>query len=195
MNKFIFSKTHNLKPLEIVKKAGALFPEAKNVLDVGSGTGRNAVFLACNSHSVEATDVSRETIDNLNMFAKEKGIALNAHVANINDATLDFYKYNMVLFTFIMHYLSKSRGEEILRIAKEQARTGTVHVIAAITTKGDFFKKGQNKFYLAPGELKDIYLQDGWKVKKYFEEYRLMSMKKEDGTPMKNLTAFLIAQK
>jgi cyclopropane fatty-acyl-phospholipid synthase-like methyltransferase len=48
-------------------------------LDLGSGDGRNALFLAENDFDVTTTDISRVGLRKLTHFAQEKGLADRVH--------------------------------------------------------------------------------------------------------------------
>jgi len=197
MPSFTFTEDKILEPIEIVKALFDINPTPSDVLDLGIGTGRNGVFLAQKGYRVHGVDLSKQTIDGLNDFAKKTNIPLTASVMDISDTFPDFSKYTVVLFTFIMHYLSKERGNILLRNAMEETPIGGMHVHATITTEGDFYvmpPKDRN-FYLKPGELEKIYIGAGWTVEKYFEEIRPMKAKKPDGSSMKNKVSFLIAKK
>jgi len=194
---FIFSKNKNIKPLPIIEEIPPLLPKGAKVLDIGTGTGKNALYLAARGFDVDALDSSEETINELQKYIKDTGLSLQASLVDLSQTTPDFYQYNALLFTFIMHYLFKDRGEEVLRTARDNSPSGAIHALAVITTEGDFYRKeGQErKFYVKPGELKETYEKEGWSIISSFEQVRSMQIKNEDGSPMENLVSFLLAQK
>ncbi|MDO8572495.1 MAG: methyltransferase domain-containing protein [bacterium] len=196
MNTFLHSQNPNIKPLEFIEKVLS-FCDTGNALDLGAGTGRNAIFLAKKGFKVVALDLSGQSVDELTQYSAREGLSLKTFVYNLATNTPDFSNYNIILFTFILHYISKERGEELIATAQKQANTGTIHALAVITTEGDFFAKETQKknFYLEPGNLAKKYEKEGWTVLSSFEENRAMAIKNADGTQMKNLVSFLIARK
>jgi SAM-dependent methyltransferase len=61
-------------PSEILKRYVGTFPEGR-ALDVATGTGRNAVFLAERGYEVDAVDRSREGLRIARENARERGVA------------------------------------------------------------------------------------------------------------------------
>ncbi len=88
--------------------------ERRNVLDIGAATGRNAIFLASRGYNVIAVDSSKQAVDELNEYAKKENLPLSALVSDINYAGVDYSKNDIVLFLFIMHYLSREKGQQLL---------------------------------------------------------------------------------
>src|SRR3989338_9009989 len=117
---FSHSKALNSKPLEFIKKV-LEFCNTGNVLDLGVGTGRNAIFLAKNGFKVDAIDVSPKYVDELTQYSIVENLPLKISIYDLAANTPDFSSYNIILFTFILHYLSKERGTELIDIAQKNA--------------------------------------------------------------------------
>jgi len=80
--KYSSSEPHNL----LVKLAAKLSPA--KALDLACGTGRNAIFLADNGWIITAADNSSIGIEIARQRAKEKGVQVDFHVADLERASL-----------------------------------------------------------------------------------------------------------
>jgi SAM-dependent methyltransferase len=70
--------------VEFVEVARARFPGAERALDIGTGTGRNAIFLAEQGFHVSAMDYSQPQIEALRAFARERPeLSIQAEVADV----------------------------------------------------------------------------------------------------------------
>lgn len=165
------------------------------VLDVGAGQGRNALFLAKRGFNVTASDISEIGLEQLKEQAQEEGVEIATKLASIDDIDQELEQYDVILINFTLHHLKESHARKIIDMYKEETKPGALHVISTFTSQGDFYEMPQNKemFYSEPGELKTLYKD--WEIIEYREEVRKTNATREDGTPMENLTALLIAKK
>lgn len=197
MDKFTFLTQENMEPLKIVVEGASYIQEPVKVLDFGIGSGRNSIFLAKRGLEVDGCDVSEKGIEELREVVEKEKLPMSLRVMDFAQEIPPFDQYGFVVATFILHYFVHSRGEEMLHHMTADASAGAIHVLAAMTTEGDFFQnpKYSNNYYPKPGELKKIYEEAGWSIKSYTEKIRQAGQRRPDGTPMENLTAFLIAVK
>ncbi len=86
-------------PNPFLKRVLRLLPGGK-ALDVASGEGRNAVFLAEQGHKVEAVDISRIALSRARRLAKARGVRIRTALADLAsypiapgvfDLIIDFY--------------------------------------------------------------------------------------------------------
>lgn len=83
--------------IDFVATVRAVCPEAKRALDIGSGAGRNSIYLAEQGYAVEAIDYCGPTVDALAAFARTRpDLQLNAVKGSVTqpwpwpDASADF---------------------------------------------------------------------------------------------------------
>lgn len=184
-------------PLEFVPKLLEVEGARGPVLDVGVGSGRNAIWLAKQGFTVKSYDVDAEAVAEVNEFAKEQGLPISAMVADITDRAIYEQEYGVLLFTLVLHFLPREKAQELLRGVVGTAPIGAVHMLAVITDQGDFatLPKAKENFYPSSEEVRSFYEQAGWDIM-YFEVAEgVMRAKREDGMPMKNRIAFVIARK
>lgn len=119
-------------------------------LDLASGAGRNALYLADNGWNVTAVDASEVAIRIATMRAREMGVTLDAQVVNLERDELPFEAESFDLIANFF-YLQRSLFPQI----QGWLRRGGIFV-AAIHMEDD--REGihpmKPDYLLAPGELK-----------------------------------------
>src|SRR4030065_2991222 len=66
-----------------LKKHIPLLPRGK-ALDIATGEGRNAIFLAQNGFEVDAVDISEKGLKKAQKFAGEKGVNINTFLVDLD---------------------------------------------------------------------------------------------------------------
>lgn len=163
------------------------------VLELGAGQGRNSLYLTRHGLKVEAKDISAMGLEKLEKIAKGDNLNIQTRKA---DAREDFQQiYDAIVSTYMLHHLSKSEALEIISKMKEHTRTGGYNAVTVFTKEGDFFNKNPatDKFYPGLGEMKDVYAD--WEILEYKESNTRAWAKKEDGSPMFNIAAKILARK
>ncbi len=87
----------------IVELAGKGELEPGRVLDVGCGTGENAIFLAGNGYSVTGVDAAPIAIDAARAKAKERKITVDFRVSNALKLDLDQAKFDNATDSGLFH--------------------------------------------------------------------------------------------
>ena len=76
------------------------------VLDIATGKGRNAVFLAERGFVVDAVDISEVALQEARKQAEEKGLTISFRKADLDNIELPEAAYDMVLnFNFLLRSL------------------------------------------------------------------------------------------
>ena len=113
---------------EIVELVRAGELNKSNTLDVGCGTGENALFLAENGFSVIAVDLSTRAITTANEKARERSVKVDFRVANV--LSLDFKNgsFGSVIDSGLFHTFN---DRDRIRFARELGRV--------LATNGRYF--------------------------------------------------------
>jgi tellurite methyltransferase len=186
-----------VNPHPIVSELVPLCPAGARVLDVGAGTGRNAIFLARSGFAVDAVDSSAADVAAINDVAGADSLPLQAAVRDLNVAIPDGHGYGVVVCTLVLHLLTPARANALLASLRGSASPGTLHAIAAITSEGDFvhdFAPGE-RYYPTPGLVAREYEEAGWELHVALDEEMPMKQKNPDGTRRVNTVSLLIASK
>lgn len=134
-----------------------LFPRG-NVLDLGMGEGRNAIFLAEKGFAVEGVDLSKTAVDRCIKLAKERNVFVNAHVGDLRDFKIGEAKYALIVAAGAsLNFLRKDEIEELVKKMKKGVQKGGFIFISVVSTDDPFCKKlrGQqvpvekNTFYVS----------------------------------------------
>lgn len=103
--------------------------ERSEVLDVGCGQGRDALFIARLGHFVTAIDLSPSGISDLKRDAATEGLAILAEVADIRE-----YKsrkhFDVIVIDRTLHMLASDERSAVLGNLLELSKHGT-HVLIA----------------------------------------------------------------
>lgn len=88
-------------PADLLERYIDTFPDGR-ALDVATGTGRNAVFLAERGYEVDAVDQSREGLEITSENARERGVAdrVNTIQADLTEYAFPTDAYNVVTISF-----------------------------------------------------------------------------------------------
>ena len=140
----------------LVKFASAGAPG--RALDVACGPGRHAIFLAERGWQVTAVDASRVAIELMNAKARERGLKIDARVADLErgEFVTEPNAYDLIC---VCYYLQRDLFPQI----RAGVRVGGL-VIAAIHMVDDApdIKPMNPAFLLQPGELRAEF--QGWEI-------------------------------
>ncbi len=128
-------------------------------LDLASGAGRNALWLAEHSWTVTAVDAAEAAIEILRGRAMARGVAVDARVADLEQGEFDIGISSWDLIA-ICYYLQRN----LLAPAKQGVVPGGILlVIVHITDPGE----EPTTHRLRPGELKNYFA--GWEILHSYE--------------------------
>jgi SAM-dependent methyltransferase len=91
----------------VMSAAGAWLEESREVLDLGVGEGRNAVYLAQQGHTVTAVDYSAQGLRKTRRLADEKDVPVETIEADVREWTPE-RDWDAIVVTFL-HLLPDER--------------------------------------------------------------------------------------
>lgn len=137
--------------------------EPGRALDVACGAGRHAVWLAERGWQVTAVDYSRVAIETLRRQALDRGLTIDARVADLErgEFAIEPSIYDLIVVT---NYLQR----DLFPAIKSGVREGGVVIAAIAMIDDDPAVKPMNPaFLLNPGELRLEF--DGWELLRDYE--------------------------
>lgn len=141
----------------VVRTAEKLAPG--KALDLASGTGRNAIWLAEHHWWVTAVDGAAAAIDILNQRAAERGLKIRTQIADLErlDFPIGTESWDLIL---VCYYLQR----DLFPAVREGLRPGGI-AIAIV----HLIEPGEETSYkrAAPGELRGFFA--GWEILHYYE--------------------------
>ena len=155
---FAFGKEAN----PFLKRHIALLPKGK-ALDIATGEGRNAIFLAQNGFDVEAVDISKMGLRKARKLAKEMGVKIRTF-----DVDLDTYQIKKGQYDLIANFYFLKRSL-IPKIKKGLKKGGRVIFETYVLEHRNLGTGGpkETKYFLKPNEL--LRLFDGFRILRYRE--------------------------
>ena len=129
-----------------------LLPRAGTALDVASGRGRNAIWLAENGFDTRAVDRDAEAIDWINQEARRRRLVLTAEVVDLEQHDVSFgdAAFDVIV---VVRYLHRPLFPALIRAL----RAGGVLVYETFTrAQAERGKPTNPAFLLAPGELREL---------------------------------------
>ena len=136
------------EPNPFLKKHIHLLPRGK-ALDIATGEGRNAVFLAQHGFEVDAIDISEMGLRKARKLAREKGVSVNTFPVDLDEYQIEKERYDLITnFYFLKRRL-------IPRIKKGLKKGGRVIFETYILEHRKLRTGGpkQAKYFLKPNEL------------------------------------------
>lgn len=86
-------------PVPALERRIGTLPEGR-ALDVATGTGRNAVFLADHGYDVDAVDISDEAIETARERAERRGVDVNWIRADVAEFDPGRERYDLIVVSF-----------------------------------------------------------------------------------------------
>jgi SAM-dependent methyltransferase len=133
----------------LASQAARLRPDMR-ALCVADGEGRNSVWLARQGLRVSAFDVSPVGVDKAKRLAREAGVEVEHHVANINDWDWDAVQYDLVAAIFIQFASPPERARIFAGMMRALAPGGLL-VLQGYGPRQIEYKTG------GPGVLENLY--------------------------------------
>ena len=136
------------KPNPFLKRVIHLLPKGK-ALDMATGEGRNAAFLAQHGFEVDAVDISEKGLKKAGKLARETGVKVNALLVDLDDYQIEKDRYDLIAnFYFLKRRL-------IPRIKKGLKKGGKVIFETYLLEHRKLAAGGprQAKYFLKPNEL------------------------------------------
>jgi SAM-dependent methyltransferase len=174
---FAFGK----KPNPFLRRHAALLPKGK-ALDLATGEGRNAVFLAQHGLDVDAVDISEIGLRKAQKLAREMGVKIHTFLADLDNYPFDKEQYDLITN---FYFLNRS----LLHKMKRGLKKGGMVILETYTVEHRNLGTAGPKdprYFLKPNELL-----------KLFKEFRILFYREgifQEGGKKKAI-ASLIARK
>lgn len=203
--KYKLSATHSevIEAVQIMYKDGLQF-NGLTALDLGCGSGRNALFLQANGFSVNAYDKNSASIDKLNEIIEQENLdclyATTVDLHQLDELANEFAltQYHLVVSTVVLMFLDKEKVASVIDAMQQHTKTGGYNVIVCAMDSQDYpLSRYQGllpfDFGLKTGELLAHY--QGWQIKKYNEDVGHLHRLDDEGNPIALRFATMIARK
>jgi len=192
----LYSKYKNIwgdKPNKLLLSALQYLDIKKEVLDLGCGQGRDALFLSSLGFTVTAVDSSQEGIEIINIEAKNRKLKLNTTCQRVENFKVQSNKYGLIQLNNVLHFLSYDDGLKVLKNVKDKIIANGIVVVSNFTIfdESKLLKKGQ--FFVGKNQLASLF--SDFEVLFYEEKTFHNNGHKGDETPHSHHIAKIIARK
>ena len=160
------------------------------------GDGRNTLFLAHKGLHVTAVDIAPEAVANLNRYAARANLQaqIKGVVADIEGFEIEG-PFEDIISVFTLHFLPARSFPVVLNRIMEATTIGGINVIEDFTQSGPLYKPDVQGHFLQSGELRRLYEDRGWRVLYYDEGTATTRATDEQGNPIKQGSATIVAAK
>lgn len=146
--------------------------EPCEALDMGCGSGRNALFLSQLGFNVTAIDNNPNALHSLVNVVEQEGIKnIQAGVYDINEAEIQG-DYGFIACTVTLMFLNPSRVEAVIADMQEHTLPGGYNLIVCAMDTEAHPCPVNFPFLLQEGQLAELY--EGWELVKYNEDLGTM---------------------
>ena len=167
-------------------------PRGLSVLDLGCGSGRNAIFLTERGFEVSAVDISPLAVQKLQYRVRQSGLRINAWVQDLRTLVLT-RSYDLIIAHGWLHLLEREHWGPLLDQMKRCTSRGGYNVVTVFTDQlppvEDMADLTLGLF--REGELYEWY--DGWEI--VLRSSYIRDDQHGDGSPHQHPINKLVARK
>lgn len=177
---------------DVVKMVEKYGVKPCSVLDLGSGQGRNSLYLADRGFEVTAYDLSPQMIETLtNIVAQEAIRNIQVKQYDINSAAIEG-QYDLIMSTVVMMFVNRDRMPEIIPNMQAHTNAGGYNLIVSAMSTEKYPFEGF-PFTFSEGELERYYRD--WEMIHYNENVGEMHRLDANGHRLKLQFATMLARK
>ena len=188
VKKYKLSPTHS----EIIAALPQL-PVGK-ALDVGCGTGRNALYLSQHGFQVDAWDGNPTSIQKLNEIIEAEQITtIQTAVRDLNQDSSISGQYHFINCTVVMMFLAPETTPKLIQNMQKATLSQGYNLIVCAMDTADYPVQPDFPFSFKVGELSAYYAD--WDIVKYNENVGELHRTDAAGDRIKQRFATLLARK
>ncbi|WP_214849149.1 class I SAM-dependent methyltransferase [Exiguobacterium sp. s138] len=127
------------KPDEnLVRYVEQLEIPVNRVLELGSGPGRNALYLAEHGSQVDAVDLAKTSVDWANERARERQLNVSFRQGNLFELPFEQGSYDFVYDSGCFHHIAPHRRHDYIRVVSDALRPGGCFALTCFVEGGQY---------------------------------------------------------
>ncbi len=115
-------------------------------LDLGSGEGRNTIFLAEQGFEVDAFDRKEDAVANLQALAQEEKLAIRAIKNELTTLTIIPNRYSLALIAWVLMFLRRGEREGLVKMTLRGLVPGGYLYLGVFSTEDPGYELCKNQF-------------------------------------------------
>lgn len=181
------------KPLKAVVELPSYLPSGQ-VLDIGGGEGRNALYLAEHGYAVTVYDISAVGIASLLNEAKERNQQISTRVVDITQEDIDG-TFDAVINSFVLHHFTDADARRCITDAQTHTHKGGIHILYTFANEGGLYERSKKseRFYPSEQTMRELY--PDWNIIELTTYETVTHARDKSGERMLNKVVMLIARK
>ena len=158
------------------------------VLDLGSATGRHALYLSERGYHVTAVDRNIHALRALNGLARERHLTIETVQADIVTYRPP-HNYDLVIAANVLHFIPRMMIRPVIDMMKDHT---TIHGVNALVVHTRANEWSGDRYLFAKNELRGYYCD--WEVLEYKELWGLPFQAERGGRIVRRHRAELVAR-
>lgn len=188
-----YAKKYNLTATHSEVLNAVNYIQGGKALDLGSGRGRNALYLNLLGFDVTALDHNEESIHFLDRIIEQEQLDhIRTGVYDINQATVQG-EFDLIVSTVVMMFLNRERIPAIIQNMQQNTKVGGYNLIVCAMSTPEYPCPMPFSFTFGEGELANYY--QGWELVKYNEDLGELHKTDANGNRIKMKFATMLAKK
>ncbi len=171
-------KPKSTKPFAKIIKKIEEYRQSGTVLDVGTGDGTHALFLAAQGFDVTVLDTTSENFQKIEEEAAAQGFKIKTVVGNVLELDKLNTQFDIVICTSVLHFLVADEIPNAVQQLKNITSSHGINVVSAHTVKNE-------------GEVRTHLFEEG-ELQKYYTDWKMLYEWEGLGGPFETKTGELI---
>lgn len=146
-----------VEPNKLIQFAIKYLKKNSQVLDLGCGQGRDALFLAQIGNIVTAVDSSKKALFDLTEQVKNQKLPITIINQSIEDYRIEPNKYSLIQIFNALQFLKHEDAIDVITPVKENIAPKGIIVISAFTTEDQSFSKLPKNCFFKNNELLKLF--------------------------------------